>query len=299
MDSEQIGGIYVELTWHDTVQFLEESKTFKIILAAVVIFIAVVLLRKAIHSFFEKTDFIAERTEKTLESMVNSLLSYAAVIGFTVIVLSIWGIHIGKILAGAGVIGIILGFGAQSLIKDVFAGLFLLYEKQLHKGDFITLNNTFHGTVEEIGLRFLKIREWSGRLLTISNGQIDTIENYNFNHMRVIEKVTTNFREDPRKAMSVLEEACAKMNEELDGYLKKDLADKPIEPFQVYGVTSLNDNYQGFQYTVTGLVEDLVYWTAAKETRRILAEAMYDHNIAMPEQRVHYQSYSDENQDLS
>lgn len=69
----------------------------------------------------------------------------------------------GKILAGAGVAGIVIGFGAQSLIKDVLAGVFLIYERQPHKGDYVTVNNLFNGTVEEIGLRSPQIREWSGK----------------------------------------------------------------------------------------------------------------------------------------
>ncbi|RWZ58169.1 mechanosensitive ion channel [Halobacillus fulvus] len=274
----------------DFAQIQEWWETFYVIrflILALFLFILVLFLRKAIHSFFQKTDFIEERKEKTLESMFNSIISYTAVIAFVFIVLDEF-ISIGRILAGAGIIGVIVGFGAQSLIKDFFAGLFLLYEKQLHKGDFITVNNTFHGTVEDIGLRFLKVRQWSGKLLTMSNGQITTIENYNFEYMRVIEHVTTSFREDPRNTFQALEKACERMNQELSDYLKKDLKGDPLEPFQVYGMGDLNDQYRGYQYTVTAVVYDLVYWTAAKETRRIIAETMFDENIAMAEQRVEW-----------
>ncbi|TGB03936.1 mechanosensitive ion channel family protein [Halobacillus salinus] len=279
---------WIKSDWWNNV---EEYPPLAILIYAIVLIIIVITSRRVIHSFFKRTDFIEEKKERTLESMFNSIISYTAVIAFILLVLGEFT-EINKLLAGAGVIGIVIGFGAQNLIKDFFAGLFLLYEKQLHKGDFITLNNTFHGTVEDIGLRFLKIREWSGRLLTVSNGQITTIENYNFQYMRVIEKVTTNFRQDPREVFTALEAACKRLNEECSDYLKKDLKDEPIEPFQVYGMNSLNDQYRGYQYTVTGVVHDLIYWTAAKETRRIIAETMYDHNIAMAEQRVEMSDYS-------
>ncbi|WP_062515361.1 mechanosensitive ion channel family protein [Halobacillus sp. KGW1] len=281
------------MTLKEFITYLDENTAIKLLIVAVIIFLSALVLRKVIHSFFKKTDFMEERKEKTLESMMNSVISYASVIGFLLIVLNEFT-SIGNLLAGAGVIGIILGFGAQNLIKDFFAGLFLLYEKQLHKGDYVTINDTFHGTVEDIGLRFLKLREWSGKLLTISNGQINTIENFNFEYMRVIEKVTTNFHEDPRKVMPILEKACERLNEELQEYLKKDLTGKPLEPFQVYGMTSLNDQYRGYQYTVTGLVIDLVYWTAAKKTRFILAETLYDHQIRLAEQRVEVRSTVDD-----
>lgn len=279
------------MTIQEFTDYIDNQTLLKLLIYASILFVAVLLLRKAIHSFFKRTDFIEERKEKTLESMFNSIISYTAVIGFILIAVNEY-VEIGNLLAGAGVIGIIVGFGAQSLIRDFFAGLFLLYEKQLHKGDFITLNNTFHGTVEDIGLRFLKIREWSGKLLTISNGQINTIENYNFEHMRVIEKVTTSFSQNPKETYEVLEEACKRLNEELHGYLKKDLTDKPIESFQVYGMSSLNHEHRGYEFTVVGLVEDLVYWTAAKKTRLVLAEVLFEHNISMAEQRVEINSFN-------
>ncbi|MBM7553708.1 mechanosensitive ion channel family protein [Thalassobacillus pellis] len=280
----------MEVFGYDIWTLLVETKIAKLIIGAVVLFIAVFIVRKLISSFFKRTDFLEERKERTLESMLNSIISYTATIGFILYGLTVFEVPVGNLLAGAGILGIIIGFGAQSLIQDFLAGLFLLYEKQLHKGDYVTVNNTHHGTVEDIGLRFLKVRQWSGRLMTIRNGEIKTIENYNFEHMRVIEDITTNFHEDPRRIMEILTDACVRLNDELGQFLKKDLAGKPLEPFQLYGLGSLNDQYRGYQYTVTGLVEDLVYWTAAKETRRILAEILYDNGIQMAEQRVEVKS---------
>ncbi|MFC7061884.1 mechanosensitive ion channel family protein [Halobacillus seohaensis] len=273
--------------------FISIEVVIRIILIAITIIVLAVVSRKLLRTFFARASFIEARKVHTLEAMLNSFISYAAVTSFIFLVLSEW-IEIVRILAGAGIIGIIIGFGAQSLIKDLFSGLFFLYEEQLHKGDFITINDNYHGTVEDIGLRFLKIREWSGKLLTIGNGEIHSIKNYNFEHMRVIEHITTNFSEDPRKIQRILEETCISLNEELGHFLKKDLKNDPIEPFQVYGMSSLNNDHRGYKYTVIGVVNDLAYWTALKETRYILAKAMYDHNIAMAEQRVRVESYSSE-----
>ncbi|MDC3425250.1 mechanosensitive ion channel family protein [Aquibacillus sp. 3ASR75-11] len=258
----------------------------QILIGAGFVFLIVILFKRIIRSFFEKTSFIEERKEQTIESMLNSLIRYVATFGLIVYVLSVFEVPVGKVLAGAGVIGIILGFGAQSLIKDLLAGIFLLYEKQLHKGDWIKVNNSFQGIVEDVGLRFLKVRKWAGELVTISNGQVQTIENFNIDKMRVIESVTTSFYEDPKKVFQTLEEAVARLNSELDLFLKKDPLGKVIEQYQVYGMSSLNDQFQGYQYTVTGLCNDEIYWTAAKETRRIIAETLYKNNIQMAEQRV-------------
>ncbi|MFZ3591414.1 mechanosensitive ion channel domain-containing protein [Bacillus sp. DJP31] len=91
----------------------------------------------------------------------------------------------------------------------MLSGLFLLYEKQLQKGDFVTVNNTFNGTVLGYWARFLKVREWSGKLLTISKGEIKQIQSYNIDRVRVIEKVVASYRENPNHVFTALEEVCA------------------------------------------------------------------------------------------
>ncbi|WP_182201463.1 mechanosensitive ion channel family protein [Paraliobacillus salinarum] len=267
-----------------------ESNIAQIIIGGVITFAVVIILRRIIRSFFKRTRFVDDKKEKTIESMLNSIIKYVATIGFVFYILSVFGIRVESLLAGAGVLGIVIGIGAQSLVQDLFAGIFLLYEKQLQQGDWIKVNQTFEGLVEEIGFRVIKVRQWSGTLVTISSGQIQTIENYNMNKMRVIESVTVSFYEDPKKLFAILEQTCERLNEELGSYLKKDFTGNPIEPFTLYGMGSLNDNYRGYQYTITGLCEDLVYFTAAKETRRIMAQTMFEHGIQMAEQHIDMRS---------
>ncbi|WP_026561917.1 mechanosensitive ion channel family protein [Bacillus sp. J37] len=270
----------------ETIKELLGIKVVQIILVAVILVISVTLINFIVGKFFKKTNFIEERKEKTIESLIRSLTKYTATISFILYLLSQFVDNFGSILAGAGVAGIIIGFGAQSLIKDILAGMFIIYEKQLHQGDFITINNTFHGTVEEIGLRSLKIREWSGKLLTISNGEIKQIHNYNIDRMRVIERVVISYREDPDTVWQVLEEACKKINMEFEACLKRDSVNEIIELFQVFGITSLNGQFRGYEYTIIGLVDDQFYWSTAKGARRIIAKALFDANINLAESRV-------------
>lgn len=259
---------------------------FDIIVVAISLVVSVFLINFIISKFFQRTNFIEERKEKTIESVVRSLTKYTASISFILYIVSQFVDNFGSILAGAGVAGIIIGFGAQSLIKDILAGLFIIYEKQLHQGDFITINNTFNGTVEEIGLRSLKIREWSGKLLTISNGEIKQIQNYNIDRMRVIERVVVSYRENPDTVWTVLELACEKINQEFVSCLKRDPFNEIIEPFQLFGITSLNANLRGYEYTIIGLVDDQYYWSTAKEARKIVAKALFEAKINLAEERV-------------
>ncbi|RSK26073.1 mechanosensitive ion channel family protein [Bacillus sp. HMF5848] len=277
---------------------LKTNREIEIVIVGAIVWLAVMLINKSVHKFFARTSFIETRKEETLESMIRSITKYVATIGFIFFVLSLYIDNFERVLAGAGIVGIIVGFGAQSLIKDILSGLFLIYEKQLHKGDFVSVNNTFNGTVEDIGLRFLKVREWSGKLLTISNGEVKQIQNYNIERMRVIEKVVVSYRENPEHVMELLQSVCDHLNNTYTHFLKKDHAGSPIEPYQVYGMTSLNAGYRGYEYTVVGLVDDAVYWTAAKETRRALAQAMYDQQIIMAEEHIRIQQ-PDENKQRS
>ncbi|GGM30081.1 putative MscS family protein YfkC [Paraliobacillus quinghaiensis] len=281
------------MTLDGTLKFLNmvlENNITKIIIGGLIVLIVVFTLRKLIRSFFKRTRFVDDKKEKTIESMVNSIIKYTATIGFIFYILAVFGLEPASMLAGAGVLGIVVGFGAQSLVQDLLGGIFLLYEKQLQQGDWIKINDKYEGLVEEIGFRVIKLRQWSGILVTISNGQVQTIENFNMNKMRVIESVTVSFYEDPKKIFSILEETAIRLNDELKDYLKKDLTGKPIEGFALYGMGSLNDQYRGYQYTITGLCEDLTYFTAAKETRRIIAETMYENNIQMAEQHIDMRS---------
>ncbi|MEO2077253.1 MAG: mechanosensitive ion channel family protein [Bacillus sp. (in: firmicutes)] len=265
------------------VDFFHKYKLTSIILAALVAWIFVYIINKLVHDFFKRTHFIEERKEQTIESMIRSLTKYTATLTFIFFAISQYVNHFGRVLAGAGVVGVIVGFGAQSLIKDILSGIFLIYEKQLHKGDFITINNTFNGTVEEIGLRFIKLREWSGKLLTISNGEIKQIHNYNINQMRVIERVVISYRENPEKVIEVLELACEKINEVNKPCMKLDATECIVEPFKVYGMTTLNASFRGIEYTITGLVDDAFYWDAAKQARKIIAQTLFDHEIKLAE----------------
>lgn len=263
-----------------------KSKTFDILIVAALLWVGVFIINRFVQAFFKRTDFIEERKEKTIESLVRSLTRYSATIGFILYVVSLFVDDFGKILAGAGVAGIVIGFGAQSLIKDIVAGIFLIYERQLHKGDYVTVNNLFNGTVEEIGLRSLQIREWSGKLLTISNGEVRQIQNYNINYMRITESLLVSFKEDPERVYRVLEEACDMLNQELRDSLKRDEFLNPEEPFQVHGITSLNKINRGIEFTVKGMVKDQDYFSASLTVRRVLVRQLYQHNVQMLEEAI-------------
>ena len=132
------------------------SYVVDILIVSVIVWLFLTIFNYSINKFIKsplfhsKMNIFNDKKVLTLVSMVRTLSKF---IGFLIIVIYALTpfIDLSKILAGAGVLGIILGFGAQSLIKDILTGFFFLFENQLHKGDFVKINNKYMGTVEEVG----------------------------------------------------------------------------------------------------------------------------------------------------
>ncbi|WP_281201551.1 mechanosensitive ion channel family protein [Bacillus altitudinis] len=266
-----------------------KNKYIEILLVGLILWLAVFMINKALQIFFKQTEFIEDKKKKTIESLVKSVSKYTASICFVLYVISLFFHDFGKILAGAGVAGIVIGFGAQTLIRDILAGIFLIYERQIHKGDYVTVNNLFNGTIEEIGLRSLQIREWSGKLLTISNGDIRQIQNYNMHYMRITESVLISANQNPDIAFKALETACDQLNQMHHDLLKKDEFQNAIEPFQVHGIMGLNKLNRGIEITVKGMVEDEKYFEAALAVRKEMITQLHQHDVKLLEDLVYPQ----------
>lgn len=266
-----------------------KNKYIEILLVGLILWLAVFVINKALQIFFKRTEFIEDKKKKTIESLVKSVSKYTASICFVLYVISLFFHDFGKILAGAGVAGIVIGFGAQTLIRDILAGIFLIYERQIHKGDYVTVNNLFNGTIEEIGLRSLQIREWSGKLLTISNGDIRQIQNYNMHYMRITESVLISVNQNPDIAFKALESACDQLNQIHHDLLKKDEFQNAIEPFQVHGIMGLNKLNRGIEITVKGMVEDEQYFEAALAVRKEMITQLHQHDVKLLEDLVYPQ----------
>ncbi|MDF2558300.1 MAG: mechanosensitive ion channel protein MscS [Bacillales bacterium] len=152
----------------------------KIIVVLLIAKIVSKMLKSVIRKFFNiksKSPLtMTIRREQTLVKLLENVVTY--VVGFItfVTVLSIVGIDIAPILAGAGVLGLAIGFGAQNLVKDVITGFFIIFEDQFAVGDKVKING-FEGTVEEIGLRTTKIKGENDERHIIPNGSIVQVTN--------------------------------------------------------------------------------------------------------------------------
>ena len=257
----------------------------KIINTIIIVIISYTLL-KLIHfllrQLFEFTKFDV-RYENTLYSVLSSVSYYIVFVICIILILREFGIvdatKFGSLVTGASIVGLIAGFASQSILKDIFNGFFILFEKQIQVGDFVIINEEFRGTVEEIGIRSTSIRDWDLRRITLPNGNITSIKNYSKNKMRAVIHVKVSYEEDPMKVMEALEEVCKIMNENHKEYLYDCHSNDMSRSFRVYGVTDIEKSSIGVQYTITGIVKSYKYFSALKEAKLQILLVFKKNNI--------------------
>jgi len=198
--------------------------TMKIIgiwlLSMVVVRVANIAIKKVFH--IRMTGPIAlqpasERRHLTILRLLQSVISYTVYFSAIIAILSVMGIYVTGLLAGAGILGLAVGFGAQSLVKDVITGFFIIFEDQFGVGDYIKITST-EGTVLEIGLRTTKIKGASGEINIIPNGSITEVVNYSINNSIAIIDVSIAYSSDIAKAEKLIEQylkSLPAMNEDI------------------------------------------------------------------------------------
>ena len=246
------------------------SKIINSIMIIAFSYIFLKFIQYILNRIFKITRFDI-RYENTLCSVLLSVSYYIIFTVCLILILKEFQImditKFGSLVTGASIVGLIAGVAAQSILKDIFNGFFILFEKQIQVGDFVTINEEFRGRVEEIGLRSISLRDWDLKRITIANGSIQSIRNYSKNKMRAVVHVRVSYKEDPMKIISALEEVCNIMNENYNDYIYKTKDGDTINNFSVYGVTDIEDNPVGAKYTITGIVQSHKYFFAMKDAK--------------------------------
>jgi small-conductance mechanosensitive channel len=245
------------------------------------------LIRYLITQFFKKTNFISEKKEQTIESVVKNTSHYLA---FFIIALAAIKpfFDIKDILVAGGVIGIIVGLGAQKIMTDILAGFFMIFEEQFQRGDFVHINGELEGgTIEDLGFRVVKVRLMNGKLMTVPNGEIRKVENGNVEKRRIFESVIVSFNENPSRIEELLQEVCDELNENHKEFLKVEpRSGEFVEMYQIHGLSSLDVSPLGFRFSIKATVHDDHYLVASQQTKKLLAQKIYDNKILMPTQQV-------------
>jgi small conductance mechanosensitive channel len=213
----------------------------------------------------------------TIANLVNSSIKYLSVIIALFLILSAWGVQTPTLLAGAGIIGLAIGFGAQSLIEDIFSGLFIIFEKQYSLGDIIQIGD-FRGTVKEISLRVTKFEDINGDIKIINNSDIRGAINTTSSLSKAICEIAIGYGEDLEKVEKVIRENLHEI---------KNSIPKIVEGPYYLGVQTLGDS--SVILRVIGMVHEGDRYTVARSLNREM-KILFDKNkieIPFPQLVVH------------
>jgi small conductance mechanosensitive channel len=144
----------------------------------------------------------------TIGSVLGNLITWSITVAVISAILSELGIAVGAIIAGAGILGAAVGFGAQSLVRDLISGLFILFEDQFGVGDSVDLGEA-SGVIEQVGLRVTQVRDVEGTLWYVRNGEITRVGNKSQGWTRVVLDVAFDYTVSVAKATEVVEKAAA------------------------------------------------------------------------------------------
>jgi small conductance mechanosensitive channel len=225
------------------------------------------------HSLQDAAAIFPERRRQRAEAIGSVLRSFATAAVYSIaalLALSELGVNLAPLLASAGIVGVALGFGAQTLVKDLIAGLFMLLEDQYGLGDVVDVGEA-SGTVEAVGLRITTIRDGRGVLWYIRNGEIVRVGNKSQGWATVIVDMPIGYA-NVDSAVTVLRESAAELAED------PEWRESLIDPPEVLGVEQITVDGATVRTTVKTASD--AQWRVGRELRRRLSEALTEAGIA-------------------
>ena len=190
------------------------------------------------------------------------------------LVLDTLGISIAPVLATAGVAGLAIGFGAQSLIKDYFTGFFLLVEDQIREGDVVEIAGRA-GVVEEVTLRYVRLRDGDGYVHFVPNGEIKLVSNRSRGFSRAVVDIGVGYGVDIDKALGVMREVGAAMRADAKW------AGRIADDIEILGVDRLGDSAVVLRCQLRVMPPN-EQWNVKRELQKRLKNAFDEHGIEIP-----------------
>ena len=212
-----------------------------------------------------------------IETLTRVFRNVAAIVILLVagmLVLGELGISVAPILATAGVAGIAIGFGAQSLVKNFFTGFFLLLDDQIRTGDVVEVAGK-GGLVEEVTLRYVRLRDLEGHVHFVPNGDITVVTNRTREYATAVIEVGIAYREDPEQAFAVMRKVAEAMRAE------PEWRDRMVADLEVLGVDKLGDSAVVLRARLR-VVPPIQQWNVKREFLKRLKKAYDERGIEIP-----------------
>jgi small conductance mechanosensitive channel len=214
----------------------------------------------------------AKRAE-TLGRVFRYLASVVVSLIAIMLVLAELGVSVAPILGAAGVVGLAIGFGAQSLVKDFFTGFFILLENQIRQGDVVKLGD-HAGMVEVVTLRYVQLRDYDGNVHYVPNGHISTVINMTRGFSNAVMDIGVAYRENVDEVMAVMRQVASDLQKDPNFQLKI------MAELEIAGVDSWADSAVIIRCRFRTL--PLEQWGVKREYLRRLKAAFDEHGIEIP-----------------
>ena len=271
--------------WGIPVSTLVASKTGSLIILRA---IAILITLGVVFAIIGTSDYLKEyflkskrgkkkkeitQKRKTLLPMINTTVKIAAGFIGGIVILDRLGVNTTPILAGAGIVGLAVGFGSQTLVKDLINGLFILFEESVRVGDYADLGKN-EGVVEAVGLRTIRLRDVSGNVHVVPNSSVDTVTNMSKEFSRTVIDIGVAYKEDVDAVMDILREIGEEMQN--DPQYGKNI----LEPIEIFGLHKFDDSAIVVRARLT--TKPLKQWGLKREFNRRVKRVFDERGIEIP-----------------
>ena len=255
-----------------------------ILLIIILLFVSLKVLKLIIQRLKKILIYRATKSEKIntqeAEKRITTLMGILKGLGkiiiwsvFSMILLQKFGVDIGPILAGAGILGLAVGFGAQELVRDFISGFFILLENQIRTGDYGIINGT-EGLVEKIELRTMTLRDVSGVVHVFQNGKINSLSNMTKEWSAIVLNIGVAYKEDVDEVMRIMQQVGETMLKDTE------TKDRILEPLLIMGLDKFSDSAVVIKARLKTVPGE--QWSLGREYRKRLKKVFDDKGIEIP-----------------
>ena len=250
----------------------------RVLLIAGAMFVLLALLKRGVaklSSLYEGTLPSPAQMNRayTLTHIVRDIARIVILFVGMMMILSELGVDLKPLLAAAGLGGLAIGFGAQSLVKDLISGFFILWENSVRIGDVVEVAGVA-GRVEEVELRTIKLRDVSGNLHVVPNGVIDKVKNLTKDYSYYVFDIAVAYRENVDEVMGVLQEIAEDLRRD------SRFTDDILEPLEMLGVDQFTDSAVIIKCRIK--TEPLKQWRVGREMKRRIKNTFDAKGIEIP-----------------
>ncbi|PKK96645.1 MAG: mechanosensitive ion channel protein MscS [Tenericutes bacterium HGW-Tenericutes-3] len=253
-------------------QALIDTSIAPLINSIIIIFVSMTILKVAKVGFthISTKDGPLKKRKQTITKVLNSIVKYLVSIIAILVVLALWGVNVAPALAGLGILGLVIGLGAQKFINDLISGFFIVFEHHFDVGDKIEVQG-FKGDVTDIGLKTTRIRNWKGDVKIISNGEISSLINFSRNFSIAVAEFGIAYKEDVQKTIDLLKLELPKMRPDFPVM---------IEDPQVLGVIELASSGVNLRVIAKTISEQ--HYAIERELRKRIKQILDENGIEIP-----------------